>query len=70
MLFNYLFAKQNGGTFYLRIEDTDQDRFCEGSEELIKKTLDWLGIKLTLHLGPKTSHTAQCVNLKEIILSI
>ena len=45
MLFNYLFAKQNGGIFYLRIEDTDQDRFCEGSEELIKKTLDWLGIE-------------------------
>ena len=45
MLFNYLFAKQNGGTFYLRIEDTDGDRFCEGSEELIKKTLDWLGIE-------------------------
>lgn len=45
MLFNYLFAKQNGGTFYLRIEDTDQVRFCEGSEELIKKTLDWLGIE-------------------------
>jgi len=45
MLFNYLFAKQNNGTFYLRIEDTDQDRFCEGSEELIKKTLDWLGIE-------------------------
>lgn len=45
MLFNYMFAKQNGGTFYLRIEDTDQDRFCEGSEELIKKTLDWMGIE-------------------------
>lgn len=45
MLFNYLFAKQNDGTFYLRIEDTDQDRFCENSEQLIKKTLDWLGIE-------------------------
>lgn len=45
LLFNYMFAKQNGGTFYLRIEDTDQDRFCEGSEQLIKKTLDWLGIE-------------------------
>ena len=44
LLFNYLYAKQNGGIFYLRIEDTDQDRFCDGSEELIKKTLDWLGI--------------------------
>jgi len=45
LIFNYLFAKQNNGIFYLRIEDTDQDRFCEGSEELIKKTLDWLGIQ-------------------------
>lgn len=45
MIFNYLFAKKNGGTFYVRIEDTDQERFCEGSEELIKKTLDWLGIE-------------------------
>lgn len=44
MLFSYIFAKQNDGIFYLRIEDTDQDRFCEGSEEQIKKTLDWLGI--------------------------
>lgn len=45
MIFNYLFAKKHGGTFYVRIEDTDQERFCEGSEELIKKTLDWLDIK-------------------------
>ena len=44
LLFNYLFAKQNGGTFYLRIEDTDQKRFIPESEALIKKTLDWLGI--------------------------
>jgi glutamyl-tRNA synthetase len=43
-LFNYLFAKQNGGTFYLRIEDTDQDRFCEGAEDLIRKSFEWLGI--------------------------
>lgn len=44
LLFNYLFAKQNDGIFYVRIEDTDQDRFCEGSEELIKKSLDYLNI--------------------------
>ena len=31
-LFNYLFAKKNGGTFYLRIEDTDQNRFVPGAE--------------------------------------
>lgn len=43
-LFNYLFAKQNNGTFYLRIEDTDQTRFVEGAEEYILEALEWLGI--------------------------
>jgi glutamyl-tRNA synthetase len=43
-LFNYLFAKQNKGTFYLRIEDTDQTRFVEGAEEYILEALEWLGI--------------------------
>ena len=32
-LFNYLFAKKNNGVFYLRIEDTDQNRFVPGAEE-------------------------------------
>ncbi len=43
-LFNYLFAKKNNGTFYLRIEDTDQNRFVPGAEEYIFEALDWLGI--------------------------
>jgi len=43
-LFNYLFAKKNKGTFYLRIEDTDQTRFVEGAEEYIMEALEWLGI--------------------------
>jgi len=43
-LFNYLFAKKNGGTFYLRIEDTDQNRFVHGAEEYIMEALEWLGI--------------------------
>ena len=43
-LFNYLFAKKNNGTFYLRIEDTDQNRFVEGAEEYIMEALEWLGI--------------------------
>ena len=34
-LYNYLFARKNGGTFILRIEDTDQTRFVEGAEEYI-----------------------------------
>jgi glutamyl-tRNA synthetase len=44
-LYNYLFAKKNGGKNILRIEDTDQSRFVPGAEEYIKKSLDWLQIK-------------------------
>jgi glutamyl-tRNA synthetase len=43
-LFNYLFAKKHGGTFYLRIEDTDQNRFVPGAEQYILEALEWLGI--------------------------
>lgn len=40
-LFNYLFAKKNNGVFVLRVEDTDQYRYVEGSEEYIQKALEW-----------------------------
>jgi glutamyl-tRNA synthetase len=43
--FNYLFAKKNKGTFILRIEDTDQNRFVEGAEEYINNCLAWCGIE-------------------------
>ena len=43
-LYNYLFAKKHGGTFYLRIEDTDRSRFVADSEDYIKNSLEWLGI--------------------------
>ena len=43
-LFNYLFAKKHNGVFYLRIEDTDQNRFVLGAEQYIFEALDWLGI--------------------------
>lgn len=43
-LYNYLFARKNGGTFILRIEDTDQTRFVEGAEEYIMESLEWCGI--------------------------
>lgn len=45
-LYNYLFAKKHGGTFILRIEDTDQGRFVEGAEQYIMESLDWCGIKV------------------------
>jgi len=43
-LFNYLFAKQHGGDFILRIEDTDSQRFVPGAEEYIIESLRWCGI--------------------------
>ena len=43
-LFNYLLAKHTGGTFVVRIEDTDQKRSTRESEENIKDALKWLGI--------------------------
>ena len=43
-LYNYLFAKKYGGTFILRIEDTDQSRYVEGAEEYIMESLSWCGI--------------------------
>jgi nondiscriminating glutamyl-tRNA synthetase len=43
-LFNYLFAKNQGGKFIIRIEDTDKKRNIEGGEESQLKYLNWLGI--------------------------
>ncbi len=43
-LFNYLFAKKHQGTFVLRIEDTDQNRYVEGAEQYIIESLNWCGI--------------------------
>ena len=43
-LFNYLFARQKGGQFLLRIEDTDRARLKPGSQEQIEEGLQWLGI--------------------------
>jgi glutamyl-tRNA synthetase len=45
-LFNYLFARKNGGDFLLRIEDTDQARYVPGAEEYIMEALEWCGIKI------------------------
>lgn len=44
-LYNYLYAKKNGGKFILRIEDTDQERFVEGATEVIYDTLRSCGME-------------------------
>ncbi|WP_018127273.1 glutamate--tRNA ligase [Balneola vulgaris] len=49
-LYNYLFARHHGGTFVLRIEDTDQSRYVEGAEADIIRSLEWAG--MTIDEGP------------------
>ena len=49
-LLNYLFARQRGGKFVLRIEDTDRTRFVSTSEQMIFDALKWVG--LTWDEGP------------------
>jgi len=44
-LYNFLLARQTGGQFIIRIEDTDRKRFVPGSEEEILQSLDWLGLR-------------------------
>ena len=50
-LFNYLFAKKHNGIFFLRVEDTDQNRFVEGAEQYILDALEWLGISPSETVG-------------------
>ena len=45
VLYNYLFAKQQGGDFILRIEDTDQARYVDGAEDYILNCLEWAGLQ-------------------------
>ena len=50
-LYNYLFAKQQGGDLILRIEDTDSQRFVPGAEQYIIEALTWLGIRFDEGVG-------------------
>lgn len=56
-LYNYLFAKQNGGDMILRIEDTDSNRFVPGAEAYIEESLAWLGIKIDEGVQQGGPHT-------------
>lgn len=54
-LYNYLFAKKQGGSFILRIEDTDSQRFVAGAEEYIIEAFNWLGITFDEGVDYKTN---------------
>lgn len=50
-LYNYLFARQHGGDFVFRIEDTDSNRFVPGAEEYIIESFRWLGLTFDEGVG-------------------
>ena len=43
-LFNYLYARKEKGSFILRVEDTDQNRYVDESEDYIQEALEWCGL--------------------------
>ncbi|MDE7472208.1 MAG: glutamate--tRNA ligase, partial [Muribaculaceae bacterium] len=55
-LYNYLFARRNGGVMILRIEDTDSQRFVPGAEDYIIESLKWLGIGIDEGVGHGGPH--------------
>lgn len=55
-LYNYLFARQHGGTMILRIEDTDSQRFVPGAEAYIMESLAWCGIEIDEGVGVGGPH--------------
>ncbi|GMO13321.1 MAG: glutamate--tRNA ligase [Treponemataceae bacterium] len=60
-LFNYLFARANGGKFILRLEDTDRTRFAEEYVQNLFDTLSWLGIEWDEGPGEKGGEYAPYV---------
>ncbi len=59
-IYPYLLAKQQGGKFVLRIEDTDRARYVEGATELIEETLKWLGLDWDEGPGVGGAHGPYC----------
>lgn len=57
-LFNYVFARANGGEYLVRIEDTDRERSTAEAEQVIKDGLSWLG------LGPDKAWVKQTDNIE------
>ncbi len=68
-LYNWLFARKNGGEFYLRIEDTDKERSTKEYEQSILNALDWLGLKWDGKVVRQSEHTVKYREVLEQLLS-
>jgi glutamyl-tRNA synthetase len=67
-LYNYLFAKNKGGEFVLRIEDTDRVRLVPGAEKAIYEILEWLGIKWDGDVYKQSEHLDQYQKYADILI--
>jgi len=68
-LFNYLFAKANGGKFLLRIEDTDEKRSSAAAIDAILQGLDWLGLKHDDNYVLQSKNLARHANVAQELLA-
>lgn len=64
-LYNYLFARKNGGVFALRIEDTDRSRYVEGAVESLIKSLQWAGLDWNEGAFEKNNFSGKDLNVKD-----
>ncbi len=60
-LYNYLFAKQHGGAFILRLEDTDQSRLIPGAADDIEDMLEWTGVCVRVCVSEAQTLVCVCV---------
>src|SRR3989344_3400436 len=67
-LFNWLFARKNGGKFYVRIEDTDKERSSKESEENIIKSLEWLDLKPDAEFIKQSDNLSKHIKLLQNLL--
>ncbi len=68
-LYNWLFAKKNGGEFCLRIEDTDKERSTKEYEQSILDALEWLGLKWDGGVVRQSDRTIRHREMLEQLLS-
>ena len=59
MLFNYLFARRHGGTYIVRLEDTDQERYVPEAADRLLEGMDWLGLRPDEGFGAKAEGSGE-----------
>ncbi|CED82450.1 amidophosphoribosyltransferase [Phaffia rhodozyma] len=67
-LYNHLLARQSGGKWILRIEDTDQARKVEGSVDALRRSLEWAGLDYDEGPGTNNAHSSSYIQSERLDL--